>query len=404
MLDLFKLNYNKNRIKKKKIKLHEKYNKHYPSAVREWNNSVYLFNKNAINLIPQVTVLAIKLIKSYFNLYNYNLERKLRSNKLLHRLRRLSFHKIYVSNGEFKHTNNKVVITLYLYNRQRVNYDKKIMKSFYKSWWNQYTCFKRCYILLKKQKLIESMVTQSLEKLNRNKYLLINALELQTKNKEIIYYKNLSKYITIFYKKLIKKSLDKSLLYDYYKQLIIINESKFNYNYLQYLKIYLEKIYNKNVEFNLINLRYFYLNSDIFSESISLKIRKNRRKLLKFLNNLKRKVKIRNKKNLYQLTSNRLNINQDKNFLEKKVLSNIRYKHVTGFRLEVSGRITRRYTASRSVSKLRYKGNLLNIDSSYRGLSSILLKGNLKSNVQHTKLKSKTRIGSFGIKGWISGN
>ena len=404
MLDLFKLNYNKNRIKKKKIKLHEKYNKHYPSAVREWNNSVYLFNKNAINLIPQVTVLAIKLIKSYFNLYNYNLERKLRSNKLLHRLRRLSFHKIYVSNGEFKHTNNKVVITLYLYNRQRVNYDKKIMKSFYKSWWNQYTCFKRCYILLKKQKLIESMVTQSLEKLNRKKYLLINALELQTKNKEIIYYKNLSKYINIFYKKLIKKSLDKSLLYDYYKQLIIINESKFNYNYLQYLKIYLEKIYNKNVEFNLINLRYFYLNSDIFSESISLKIRKNRRKLLKSLNNLKRKVKIRNKKNLYQLTSNRLNINQDKNFLEKKVLSNIRYKHVTGFRLEVSGRITRRYTASRSVSKLRYKGNLLNIDSSYRGLSSVLLKGNLKSNVQHTKLKSKTRIGSFGIKGWISGN
>src|SRR5947199_388343 len=148
------------------------------------------------------------------------------------------------------------------------------------------------------------MVTQSLEKLNRNKYLLINALELQTKNKEIIYYKNLSKYINIFYKKLIKKSLDKSLLYDYYRQLIIINESKFNYNYLQYLKIDLEKIYNKNVEFNLIILRYLYLNS-----------------------------------------------------------------------------------------------NLLNIDSSYRVLSSVLLKGNLKANVQHTKLKSKTRIGSFGIKG-----
>jgi hypothetical protein len=252
---------------------------------------------------------------------------------------------------------------------------------------------------LKKQKLIESKATQSLEKLNRNKYLLINGLELQTKNKKIIYYKNLSKYITIFYKELIKKSLDKFLLYDYYKQLIIINESKFNYNYLQYLKTYLEKIYNKNVEFNLINLRYFYLNSDIFSESISLKIRKNRRKILKILNYLKRKVKIRNKKNLYQLTSNRLNINQDKNFLEKKVLSNIRYKHVTGFRLEVSGRITRRYTASRSISKLKYKGNLLNIDSSYRGLSSVLLKGNLKSNIQHTKLKSKTRIGSFGIKG-----
>jgi ribosomal protein S3 len=168
---------------------------------------------------------------------------------------------------------------------------------------------------------------------------------------------------------------------------------------LQYLKKYLEKIYNKNVEFNLVNLKRFYLNSDILSQSIVIKIRKNRRKLLKFLNNLKRKVKIRNKKNLYQLTSNKLNINHNNNSLEKTILNNIKYKHVTGFRLETSGRLTRRYTASRSISKLRYKGNLLNIDSSYRGLSSVLLKGNLKSNVQYTKLKSKTRIGSFGIKG-----
>src|SRR5947199_2756257 len=218
------------------------------------------------------------------------------------------------------------------------------------------------------------MVTQSLEKLNRNKYLLINALELQTKNKEILHYKNLSKYITIFYRKLIKKSLDKSLLYDYYKQLIIINESKFNYNYLQYLKKYLEKIYNKNVEFNLITLRRFYLNSDILSESITLKIRKNRRKLLKYLNTLKRKVKVRNKKNLYyKHVLNKLN-NVNKKYLEGVILRDIKYKHVTGFRLETSGRLTRRYTASRSVSKLRYKGNLLNIDSSYRGLSSVLLK------------------------------
>jgi ribosomal protein S3 len=183
-----------------------------------------------------------------------------------------------------------------------------------------------------------------------------------------------------------------------------MNESKLNYNYLQYLKKYLEKIYNKNVEFNLVNLRRFYLNSDILSESIILKIRKNRRKLLKFLNNLKRKVKIRNKNNFYQLTLNKLNINEAKNFLEKIILNNVKYKHVTGFRLETSGRLTRRYTASRSITKLRYKGNLLNIDSSYKGLSSVLLKGNLKSNVQYTKLKSKTRIGSFGIKGWISGN
>jgi hypothetical protein len=404
MLDLFKLNSNKNTEKKKRNQ-QEKHNKHHPSAVREWNNSIYVFNKNTLNLIPQVTVLAIKLIKSYFNLYNYKLERKIRSSRLLLRLRRLSSHKIYVSNGEFKHTNNKVIITLYLFNRQKFNYDKKIIKSFYKSWWNQDILYKRLHILFERRQLIESKALQSLEKLNKRKFLLINTLESHTKKKEILDYKNLSEYIAIFYKKLLKKSLDKYFLFYCNQQLILINESKFNYNYLQYLKKYLEKIYNKNVEFNLVNLKRFYLNSDILSESLILKIRKNRRKILKFLNTLKRKVKIHNKKNIYyQPVLNKLNINLDKKSLQKIVLNNIKYKHVTGFRMEASGRLTRRYTASRSISKLRYKGNLLNIDSSYRGLSSVLLKGNLKSNLQYTKLKSKTRIGSFGLKGWVSGN
>lgn len=394
MLNLFKLYYNK-KIEKQKIDPQEKHNKHYPSAVREWNNSIYVFNKNAINLIPQATELVNKLIKSYFNLYNLKLERKIRSNRLLGRLRKLSSNKIYVSNGEFKHTNNKVVITLYLFNRQKFNIDKKIQKGFYKAWLNQ-------DVLNSRWLLIQTKAIQSIKKWNNKKLVLIDIMESYTKNKQILDYKGLSKYIIIFYKKLIKKSLDKYLLHKYYQQLVFINKSKFNYNYLQFLIKYIEKVYNKNVEFNLVNLRRFYLNSDILSESITIKIRKNRRKLLKYLNTLKRKVKVRNKKNIfYQSILNKLN---NKKYLEEVVLRNIKYKHVTGFRLETRGRLTRRYTASRSVSKLRYKGNLLNIDSSYRGLSSVLLKGNQKSNLQHTKLKSKTRIGSFGIKGWISSN
>ena len=398
MLNLFKLyNNSKNITEKKFINSQEKHNKHHPSAVREWNNSIYVFNKNTINLIPQATELVTKLIKSYFNLYNLKLERKIRSSKLLRRLRKLSSSKIYVSNGEFKHTNNKVVITLYLFNRQKFDLDKKIRKSFYKAWSNQDILYKRWHLL-------EAKALQSLKKWNKKNFVLIDIMESYIKNKQILDYKGLSKYIIILYKKLLKKSLDKYLLHKYYQQLIFINKSKFNYNYLQYLKKYLEKIYNKNVEFNLVNLRRFYLNSDILSESITLKIRKNRRKLLKFLNTLKRKVKIRNKKNIYyKPILNKLN-NVDKKYLEGVILRDIKYKHVTGFRLETSGRLTRRYTASRSVSKLRYKGNLLNIDSSYRGLSSVLLKGNLKSNLQYTKLNSKTRIGSFGIKGWISSN
>lgn len=46
-------------------------------------------------------------------------------------------------------------------------------------------------------------------------------------------------------------------MYFYYKQLLHINKSKLNYTYLQYLKKSLEKVYNKNVEFNIINLKNF---------------------------------------------------------------------------------------------------------------------------------------------------
>ena len=55
---------------------------------------------------------------------------------------------------------------------------------------------------------------------------------------------------------------------DYYiditNKLNYVNNSKFTYIYLQYLKEQLSKLYNKQVEFNLINLKHFYLNSDIF--------------------------------------------------------------------------------------------------------------------------------------------
>src|SRR5258708_16458052 len=119
------------------------------------------------------------------------------------------------------------------------------------------------------------------------------------------------------------------------------------------------------------------------SESITLKLKKNRRGMFRYLNKLRNKVKIRGKT---ILSNEPLNINDNlheqnnfsspemqEKFLINNVINNIKYKGVSGFRLESKGRLSRRYTASRSVSKVRYKGNLLNIDSSYRGLSSVLL-------------------------------
>ena len=89
----------------------------------------------------------------------------------------------------------------------------------------------------------------------------------------------------------------------------------------------------------------------------------------------------------------------EKEELIKTVFDPIKYKSVSGLRIEAAGRLTRRNTAARAVFKLRYKGNIRNMDSSYKGLSTVLFRGYAKSNVQYTKLNSKLRIGSYGIKG-----
>jgi Mitochondrial ribosomal protein (VAR1) len=344
----------------------------------------------------------MKIIKSFFSVYNEILEKKIRTKRLLLRLRRLSSNRIYLSNSEFKHNNNNVLINIYIFNRQKHNYISKLKNIFLRK------------ILGKKKvknnlvKLLKSIYVKGLDtikQVNKNKYILIKALNIIEKNKnyKIITLKNLSDDKTIFfYKKYLKLKMKKIRLYFFYKQLIYLNRSKLNYTYLRLLKKNLENLYNKNVEFNIVNLKRFYLNSDILSESIKLKITRNRKKMRNILNKLKNKVKI-HKKNLFlgskPAVENKLKKIKDTKLLKKIIFNNLKYKRVTGFRLEARGRLGKRYTASRSVFKLKYKGNLLNLDSSYKGISSVILKGNLKSNIQYTKLKSKTRIGSFGLKG-----
>jgi hypothetical protein len=74
----------------------------------------------------------MKLIKGYFNSYNLYIESKIRKKRLRRRLRKLSLNKIFISNGEFKHTNDKINITLYVYNRQNLNYLLKIKNRYRK--------------------------------------------------------------------------------------------------------------------------------------------------------------------------------------------------------------------------------------------------------------------------------
>ena len=407
MLNIIKLKL-KNSYKKKVLNNQSYifYNKDFIPTIRDWKNSIYVFNKNTLSIIPVASRFVNKLIKNYLNSYNLYLEYRLRKNRLRNKQRRLSTNKIFISNSEFKHTNDKISITLYIYNRQKFNYLLNLKK--------RYIRLLKKKIFKKRLQLINNIVLNILKKQKIKKNFLTNVLP----NYNFYWY--ISRNDNYYYKNFIKKSFKKFKYYILHKQLIYINKVKFEYSYLQSLIFLVRKLYKKNIEFNIINLKYFFFNSDIFTQPLVLKLNKKRR-LFKYLNTLKKKIKIKpiklNERSRYFFDINNLyifNNNKDitnnllkslikSNNLKKIILCNIKYKRVSGFRLEASGRLTKRYTASRSQHKSIYTGNLENYYSSIKGYPSVVIRGNFKPNLQYTKLSSKTRIGSFGIKGWING-
>ena len=384
------------------------YNKDFVPAVRDWKNSIYVYNKNTISLIPVASRLVMKLIKGYFNSYNLNIESKLRSSRLRRRNRKLSTNKIFLSEGEFKHTNDKVNITLYVYNKQKLNYLSKLRK--------RYTRLFNKVRFIKKLQLIRSQGMNILSQQQNKSKTLTNVLPQ--------YNSKVFKIQNIYYKTFIKKSIKRLKYYMYYKQLLYINKAKFENSYIQGLIDLIKKIYKKNIEFNIINLKYLYFNSDIYAQPMVLKLRK-KRELLWYLRELVKKAKIKkvnlngrskyyfNLENLFNInnidtTNNLLNKlmqynKKNSDNLKKIILDDIKYKRVSGVRLEAAGRLTKRYTASRSQYKFKYKGNLANTYTTIQGYPSSLIRGNEKPNLQYTKLNSKSRIGSFGVKGWVSG-
>ena len=316
------------------------------------------------------------------------------------RYRRLSINKIFFGKAEIKHTSTNVNITLYVYNEQK-------------------------RLILHKIRKIEHTLFPSI--FSRRFYSINDKLSLlrDVKNKSTSF-----------------QELEKELmLIAYYKLLLSLNKSKFEDVLIKELKLIVEKIYNKKVEFNIINLKTPYLNSDIFAEAISYKLKNRKLKPLRVLNISLKLARISNmnkareryvtkdegvlwlnkSKNLSVATielgsgSDILNdtlLNSfpvktttpvdNENYIKNTILSTIKYKKISGVRLEAKGRLTRRFTASRSVFKVKWKGTLKNIDSSYRGLSTVMLRGHVKPNLQYSLVNSKTRIGSFGLKGWVS--
>ena len=475
MLNILNLKKNKIHLKPTKIAIDERANseapnRHYPTANQDWFNSIYAYNKNTPRLLPVASKTIVRLFKSYFNMYSKMLEKKIRARYLARWKRRLSLKRILVSRAELKHTSDKVIITLYIYNGENKYYINKLNK------------VPIPFMLLrnKKKKVLEKVIKKviTFKFLAKTRLVKIKTLKILKKIKQksnmLLKKKTpdwnrniLKNYVSKYYVKFFNKSLYKERRYLYFKQILALNKFKFANTYLLPFKSLIEKIYNKKVEFNLVNTKYLHLNSDLLSDTIALRLRVRKNRVLRVLKNslLKKKIKptsiidlpsidqpidvkpmirinklnvnslihdislldekMNNKDPLQHLMSNftvgnTINLEKKVEYLEiykdyhqkidscsnllynETVFYPLKHKLISGIRLEASGRLTWRITAARSVSKVRYIGNLRNLDSSFRKMSSVFLKGHVRSNIQFTKSVNKTKIGAFGIKGWVS--
>lgn len=420
--------------------------KYLPSFSKEWKNIIYSYNKNIIKNIPTNTLNTNRIVKSYFDLY-FKDYKFVGSNKFVLLKRRRNFlRKIHLSNVEIKHTNNKAVITLYVVNREKKVLEKKYF--LLKDKINKYFMIR--FFSLYRNNLI--VIYNILEKFRKEFLFFPSSLK---KSKYLgSRFEYLIKFIKLkhLYSKKIWSVLINNFSMTYldllrrYNLLYSLNQFKFNNNsLLSKLSNILQRIIGKSIQYNIINLKSILYNTDIFTNALSLKIGKKNtfysqsmisilnRVHLPYTNTIQERSSVRRNNDVFQNKYKDLNIisHLNNNILDKLlydssnyfslftnksksksihlkkihslIYNTVGYKNMAGVRLEVKGRLTKRYRADRSVYSMKWKGGLKNIDSSFRGLTSVLFRGNTKSNTSYSLSTSKKRIGAFAVKGWMSG-
>lgn len=464
--------------------------RHYTPAAQEWFNSIYAYNQNYIKSLSIADKNLMVLLKSYFNSQIKNLNEK--KTSMLTRLRRLSDKKLFIGKGDIKHTSSRVVITFYVYNIEKmflihklmqfkfglfyiqryVDLKKTVMKDIqgkFKITFNRlFTYYEYPYRREHYEKYLSYIIKilnkqisklKKIKKYNKKLKGLVWAKILTNKEKSYLLKKKILKpkvnythnYISFYnYVELAREKYIKSI--PFYTKLLVFNKKKFDSLLISKLLNIVKEIYNKQVEFNIVNLKKMHLNSDIYTQAVSSKLRNRDNKLYRVLKKSLLKIKVpvikkvdeklqkanreeffvnrirnntintmfSNKRNIkdrlghlllsFFPSMDNLVINVKKRSSKVKrnvslnnyILNTLKHVNLRGIRVEAKGRLTRRFTASRSVFKMKYKGGLKNVDSSFRGLSTIMLRGIVKSNIQYSVLNSNNRNGAFGVRAWVS--
>ena len=430
--------------------------KHYPPLVKEWFNSIYVFNKDMLKFLPVLNKNLSILVNSYFNLYNTSFNKKTKNKRLRIKERNFSTNKLLISEPNVKHTSDKLNITVYTYNRRKKYYINKIANSVNTTYGMLDLIEKEKFaIFFENMRKNISDLEVKVEKVFNEK---LKKLKEKLEKKEIT--SILSEHdmsLPNHFKKpyvidFLKKHMRKEIVLIRYKQSISFEESKSENQYLLPLIDIIERIYNKKIGFNIVNLKYFYNSGSIFTKALTTKLKNRKNKptpilmsslasfnlppLEKFTayDKMYKKNKVMQNLSVVNLVSNNIrdnvtddiayDISYNKDALDHslgfhhdtykksntpetgltEVINSLKNKNITGVRVEVAGRLTKRNTAERSLFKLKYKGSIKDSDSSYKKLSTVLLRGYSKANLMYNQSESKLRVGAFGLKTWINSN
>lgn len=200
--------------------------KYFPPVSKEWKNSLFFYNIKKTRNLPVFDNFINKIITAFFNSY-FKINRFIKKSK--YNSNNKSFRQIYLSKSELKHTYSKVIVTIYIYNKQKRSLLRKIKN------------FSSNYFF--------------------NKISLVSYI--------------LKRYLDIKISKKIK--FNKLLIFlEKYKFKFNLNLYKFEEGFLSILANILGKFYKKKIEFNIVDLRSIVYNSDIFTKILGLKSKKKK--------------------------------------------------------------------------------------------------------------------------------
>src|ERR1035438_8224544 len=268
----------------------------------------------------------MNLLKSYFNGQIKHKLLKFKTKPMARRFIRLSAKRVFIGKGELKHISSRVVITFYVYNSEGMFLSHKVMKLRNGLYFTKrrlekkvtkdsegkiIITYNRLFRLLEYLGLREhyegylsymistvNKLTSQLDVTNNYYNNLTNLVQEKILSKEerllLFNKKNKISYSNYpdfnVYLRIAKEEYRKNLYINF--KLLQYNKVKFTRVFISKLLSLVQKIYNKKVEFNIVNLKKMHLNSDIFTQAVSLKLRNRDNKLYRVLKASLRKIKL----------------------------------------------------------------------------------------------------------------